>query len=308
MPAQFLTLDKHAKAFGRYAANSISTAKGRRYYYDSKVECDTYEADEARFKVSGSNLVPYDVLVTPTNTSLQASCDCPYVDNVGSCKHIVASLFKLRDLLVEHPFETWETKLARVITTDQTKRKAVAAPAMLFFSLQNNYNRWTLSLVSLPAARFPADDRFDLDCVMKTIQEQGLSSKATKVRNFDPDRFVNLTSDMIVAARIIATIGLVYHYGSEASSLDQILALIENAPCFVGTEQEPLKTRLTIAYEGGRGEARVNLSDDNSYSISPILVWNDKEIAISSVKREVIIQSPLWLLMDGSIALLALST
>jgi non-specific serine/threonine protein kinase len=174
---------------------------------------------------------------------------------------------------------------------------------MLFFSLQNNYNRWTVSLVSLPAARFPVDDRTDSAAVNKIIRDQNLSTKATRVRNFDPDRFVNLSGDMVVAARIVATIGLVYHYGSEASSLDQILALIENAPAFVGTEQEPLKSPLTIAYAGGRGEARVDLADDGSYTISPILVWNNAEIAVSSAKREVIIQSPLWLLIDGAVAL-----
>jgi len=303
MPAQFLTLDRHAKAFGKYAANTMSAAKGRRYYYDSRVECRTYAPDEAGFKVYGTESTPYDVLVIPTSTSLQASCDCPYVDNVGSCKHIVASLFKLRDLLVERPFETWETKLSRVITTEQIKKKAIAAPAMLFFSLQNNYNRWTVSLVSLPAARFPVDDRQSMESVAQIVKEQNLSTKASRVRNFDPDRFVNLNSDTTVAARIVATIGLVYHYGSEASSLDQILALLANAPIFVGTEQDPLKNRLTIAYSGGVGEGRINTLEDGSYHITPVLSWNNIEIPISTVKREIIIQTPLWLLVDGHIAM-----
>ena len=303
MPAQFLTLDKHARAFGRYAANSNSAAKGKRYYYDSRVECGTYLASEAEFKVYGSEPQPYDVVVTPTSTSLQASCDCPYVDNVGSCKHIVASLFKLRDLLVERPFENWETKLARVVSTEAAKKKAPAAPAMLFFSLQNNYNRWTVSLVSLPASRFPVESRLDPEVVNSTIRDQHLSSKATRVRSFDPDRFVNITSDTAVAGRIVSTIGLVYHYGSESASLDQILALVQNAPIFVGTEQDPLKTPLTIAYNGARGEARVETLPDGSLDISPVLCWNDEEIAISSVKREMIIQTPLWMLVDGKVAM-----
>jgi non-specific serine/threonine protein kinase len=288
MPAQFLTLDKHAKAFGKYAANSISAAKGRRYYYDSKVECDTYEAAEAVFKIYGSEPDPYDVVVVPTSTSLQASCDCPFVDSVGSCKHIVASLFKLRDLLVEHPFETWETKLARVISVDQVKKKAKPSPAMLFFSLQNNYNRWTVSLVSLAASRFSAEERGDLAAVHKIVSDQNLSTKATRVRTFDPDRFVNLTEDSLIAARIVATIGLVYHYGSEAANLDQILALIAHAPIFVGTEQDPLRSALTVAYEGGRGEVRIDPDDEGGYEITPVLCWNDNAIPISSTKREVI--------------------
>jgi non-specific serine/threonine protein kinase len=303
MPAQFLTLDKHAKAFGRYAANSISATKGKRYYYDKRVECDSYAADEAEFKVYGSEQVPYEVVVTPTSTSLQASCDCPYVDNVGSCKHIVASLFKLRDLLVEHPFETWETKLARVIDIEEPKKKVLATPGMLFFSLQNNFGRWTVSLVSLPASRFSQETRESHEAVNKLIQEQSLSKKATRVRKFDPDRFVNLNADTTIAARIVATLGLVYYYGSEAASLDQVLALAEHSPIFYGTESDPLRSPLTVVYSGARGEVRIDNSEDGGYVMTPVLCWDGADIPISATSHETILASPLWLLVDGHIAM-----
>jgi non-specific serine/threonine protein kinase len=302
MPPQFLTLDKHAHAFGRYAANSTTATKGRRYYYDGRVDCSAYQPEEADFTVQGSEPEPYEVIIKANSRSLEASCACPFIDGYGSCKHIVASLYKLRDYLEEMPFETWETKLAKALNVDAAKKKPTAAPAMLFFSLQNHYGRWMVSLFTLPAARFPEQIRSDIVAVTAMIRDERLSSKAKRVRTFDPDRFVNVTGDSTVAARIVSAVGQAYLYSAEFANLDQVMALIEEAPVFVGSEDDPLRTPLTVVYSGARGELKIDSIPGGGFRLSPIIRWNGEEIDITAIKREFILHNPLWMLVRGNVA------
>jgi non-specific serine/threonine protein kinase len=298
-----MTLEKHAQAFSRYAADPSTAAKGRRYYYDGHVDCIEYLADGAFFEVSGAGDLPYDVSIDANERSLTATCDCPYADGAGSCKHIVASLFKLRDYLVQMPFETWETKLARVLTVERGKKKAATAPGMLFFSLQNHYGRWAVSLFTLPGARFMSEELTDVDTIRRIVRDEKLSAKAKRVRTFDPDRFVNVAGDTLVAARIVAAAGQAYLYSADVNTLDQTLALLQDAAVYVGTEDDPLRTPLTIAYSGARGELRIDKQPDGGYLLKPVIRWNDEEISISSVKWESVAQNPLWLLIKGNIVM-----
>ncbi|MGH7327614.1 MAG: SWIM zinc finger family protein, partial [Polyangiaceae bacterium] len=74
----------------------VFASRGRRYALDGRVERVTVEdRNEVSAVVQGSQ--PYFVRIADTSNDLATACSCPAWDRMGSCKHIAAVLFALRE-------------------------------------------------------------------------------------------------------------------------------------------------------------------------------------------------------------------
>jgi uncharacterized Zn finger protein len=97
----------------RRYADAQSFARGEEYYRQGAVLMIEQQGDTLQAQVEGSDIDPYDIIVTfADNGEIDADCDCPY-DQGGWCKHIVAVLLDyLNDPLEEADLATLETILA----------------------------------------------------------------------------------------------------------------------------------------------------------------------------------------------------
>jgi non-specific serine/threonine protein kinase len=296
------------------AVVGVSTLRsGQQYYREGRAKVILCDGPDAILKVRGSQMLPYTVTGEALdNGFVTFECDCPAFRGDSPCKHVVASVYALRDYLQRNPPMNWEAALSGALRQNGTGQKRTRANApgssLLVFSLQKRGARWSAYLYGLPVARFPAEaytPEPNRALITRTIKNESFSERTSVVRTFHPERFVGLTSGVTLAARmatVIQSAGGYYggYYSSAPGGLEQVLPLLSEAVVYVGTEQSPFKTPVQIYPEPL--EAALDLSEgDDGLAISPVLLVTGKSIPLEG--REVIhlTEQPLWLLVGRDI-------
>lgn len=78
------------------AIDPAYASRGRRYALEGRVERITVESgDEVSAVVNGSQ--PYFVTIAETSDDIATACSCPAWDRMGTCKHVAAVLYALRE-------------------------------------------------------------------------------------------------------------------------------------------------------------------------------------------------------------------
>jgi non-specific serine/threonine protein kinase len=293
------------------SANLSTTAdprvveRGRHHAWYSQIDYEELTATAARLFVRGrghnDGRVRFELI-----DGGRLSCDCNCLQFTGEtpCEHIIGAAIALEKHLQYTPINNWETRIQAALRSDTAAKKKTAAQ-ILVFSLYKPYRGWTLAPFGLPRGRsIPMDcDALDAKQVQAAANSSGLAVRNYRLKQLNPSLFPDATEAMLLAARFSLAGSQNSYYNNESSTetLDAALRLLENAPVFMGTEQEPLKKIIQIRPEGGSLSLNISQLPDGGLQIMP-------HLAIGEAKPkprktfEVILPEPLWLLVGDELA------
>lgn len=276
-------------------ADPGTRARGQAYFSEGRARLEHLDTTDALFRVRGSER--YEVAVSVMSGQPEASCDCPVEGSEEyPCKHIVAALLALRNVLRLRPPATWEDVLSKAVA-EAPRRGAAPAKSLLCFSLQQRYSTWTLVPYSLAASHFTEVSLDDLDAVARVIRQSRLSGQAQAVRSAgSPKRFVNATDEVRAALQVLAMAGQYYYGYSSGSSLAAgVLPQLADSLVFQGTENNPLQKRLYVAREPAAPSLEVTDTPDG-LRLRATVTLGGRAVVLEPRGTQVVFTDPLWLL------------
>jgi len=116
-----LTRENLDQSSYRYA-DWQTVERGKSYYQSGRVELTEFDGQSAICRVLGEN-GNYTVLIAAAaRNQISCSCNCPQAAKARMCKHMIASIFMVRDYLKQTAEKNWQYRLG--LALEKTPRRA----------------------------------------------------------------------------------------------------------------------------------------------------------------------------------------
>ncbi|GAB4451572.1 MAG: hypothetical protein OHK0029_01000 [Armatimonadaceae bacterium] len=287
-------LDLHA------VASATTIKRGVEYFRQGRVIVVSCEESRAFLKIRGTQLQPYTVHAEaiPGNF-VTFDCDCPAFHPSSPCKHIVASVYALRDYLQRNPPLSWKTLLQTAL--DRTPATATssrsAGKSLLLFSLQERGTTWEVHPYGLALSKLPPEAQeppWSAEPIAQAVSAYNLSDQAAMVRTIDADRFANMSDETVVAGRLTVLHNATSFYGMRSVTIGNILPHLSDALVFIGNQYNPLRTPVQVHRESA--SPVVYLSDtEKGILLEPRLLIGEEEKVLDRRECGFLSQDPFFL-------------
>ncbi len=296
----------------RFLAGEAIFARGRQYYAAGRVTPVSLNLDSAHIHVTGQD--EYCIDLVAGRLEFSGECNCRF-DGSGICKHIVAAAMFLRDHLEAVGGPDWKVALDRFLKNSGAPAKATprGKPYHLLFSLRNQYDSWSLQPFTLEAAelingREHAGELSSTAHLTGFIQHNPwvVNQARQPSRSLIPALCVNATPAAVSIANLInrtERMGGSYYYYSYTRPIDEYLALLagNECPIYLGTQQVPLKTLLTLHAQPGELKIHVRRTPGEGVRLEARISQGEYQFPLEPRDTRVLSESPLWLLAGNNI-------
>ena len=297
--------------FSIYASEGI-IQRGRKYFHDGRVFDIQYDGSSAICLVEGSEDEDYEVSIKLQETKrIKVSCTCPHADQVPVCKHIIASILALSDLLKETQtprVSDWEKKLTTAIENIPKRKKSYGRPYVVVFLLEKRayYRELDFSLRTriFRTEHWYGDDLNGKDAASITEMLRASNAWHRHIDGFRgslvPEGCINLPPEGVSAANLIQQYST--YYGGYSGFADFLPLLAQlNAPIFLIDNYEKIQAPIQILDEMLEIKAAL-IQEKDGYSMQIGVEKNGKIFSSAKENFEIVSKDPAWLLVGDSLA------
>jgi non-specific serine/threonine protein kinase len=286
----------------RQLASPRTFAEGRQDYEQDRVSMGSVDAHSAWLSVRdhhGSQTYQVRIWAHEGQTSLTCTCQQGY--SWSPCRHRIAAFLALREHLRQHPPQLWKAVIEHANQTSSRRSATTHGPVV--FSLQNRSAFWAIVPYQLSAKLFSADELADLDAIAQRIDADALSMQSKPIRSrISPISYPYASTEAIAAANLSVGNPYVYgYYGREGAAFyESVFSFLPRCLVYYGEETDPLAQRLEIISDA---ELAAMLSEANGgIRMQLRLVAGEHVLPMRKSNTDVIVQDPLWLLVDEVLA------
>lgn len=295
----------------QYASDSIMQ-RGRKYFREERVYEIEVNGASAECLVEGSYDEDYEVSIRLARQDrISFYCTCPHAAQVLVCKHIVASVLAVSDLLqrTEPPNASiWEQKLTAALENIPKSKKSYGKPYAVVFLLekQTYYHQPEFAMRAriFKTENWRGDDLCEKDPA--TITEMLRENKSWHThlsnprKNIIPESCVNLPPEGVSAANLIQQFSAFYGgYDGFASFLPLLAKL--NAPLFLIDRYEKIQAPIQILDEPLEIKGAL-VKTENGYTIEIGIEQNGEVYSSAKENFELVSRDPAWLLASNVLA------
>lgn len=292
----------------RYASAGV-IQRGKNYFRTGKVYEIEIDGNEAYCSVRGSYGAEYDVELHLSNSGdLSYFCTCPYAEQAAVCKHIVASIMAVSNLLktaIQPQQSRWEQQLAYTLENLPKRKKARRArPYVALFLIHRE--KYSYGVQFSLSARVIRDKGWLTKYVGdKTPEEITKVLQITKQwtryveRPYQPIKYdgcLNLPFEGISIFNLIIQEGSYYTGIQNFTSYLPYLSRI-NAPIFLVEGYQDLQGKIDILPDSVEVKAAL-IQNKNGYMLQAGVEYEDKIYSSAKENIDVVSDDPAWVLLD----------
>ncbi len=286
----------------RQLASPRTFAEGRLDYEKGRVSVGSVDAQSAWLSVRddhGGQPLQVRIWVHPGQTSLTCTCKQGY--SWSPCRHRIAAFLALREHLKQHPPQLWKAVMDQAKQTPTRRSTTTHGPVA--FSLQDRSAFWAIVPYQLSAKLFSADELADLEAVAQHIDSDRLSTQAKPIRSrISPTSYPYANPEAIAAANLSVGNPYVYgYYGREGAAFyESVFSFLPRCLVYYGEEDDPLAQQLQVFTDA---TLEAVLSEvEGGIKMQLQLVAGEQALPLRQSNTDVIVQDPLWLLVDEVLA------
>ncbi len=285
-------------------------ARGLRLFRTKKVIIERVLEDAARCRVKDNET--HLVSVNLTDQYLYLKCDCIYASKGFICEHDVAGALALQDHLRKYLTSNWQNQISKIVkSTQNTNKKQLIHPYLLFFSIQNASTRglinWKVIPYYMPLLGLPKEIRAQVELI-KDAEIKDFFKKHPRVQahlkppyqTLHAESCINGSEHSVLLANILAD--REKNFSSSTLPLFDILRSLSLSgnPIYLGNEIDPLDKIVHIINEPA--DLRINLSKEKSgLQISACINLDSKLYELSEGDLQLISYDPFIILFDNYI-------
>ncbi len=297
--------------FSMYADKGV-IQRGRKYFRDGRVFEIEVDGTSAFCLVEGSADEDYEVDIKLLKTNrIKVSCTCPHANLVPVCKHIVASILAVSDLLKETQTprtSDWEKKLTTALENIPKRKKSYGRPYVVVFLLEkqeyHRENEFSLRARIFRIEHWKGDDLSQKDPATITKMLRVGKTWHRHIEEFrgslSPDGCVNLPPEGISAVNLIQQHSPYYGGYSGFATFLPLLAQL-HAPIFLVDRHENIQAFVEIVEEPLEIKAAL-IQDDNGYTMQVGVERDGKIYSSAKDNFELVSKDPAWLLVGNTLA------
>ena len=295
----------------RYANDGV-IQRGKQYFRKDKVFEIEVDGSHAHCLVEGSYDEDYEVQIHLRGESqLNTSCTCPHAAQVLICKHIVASIMAVSDLLKttsKPTLNNWERKLNNTLENlpkQKNARKAKPYLALFFLQRQKYYQKIEFSLSvrilkeSIWINNYIADkDPAEIHKTLKATHnwERYIDRPYRKV---NPAGCLNLPSEGISIFNFIIQAGGYYAGIGDFTAYLPLLAKM-NATIFLVDGYDEIQSKIDILPEPVEIKAAL-IQNKNGYMLQAGVDRDGKIYTSAKENLDVVSENPPWVLLGENL-------
>jgi len=298
-----------------YASEAV-IQRGRQYFRKEKVFEIKIDGSSAYCLVEGSYDEDYEVEIHLRGESqLRTSCTCPHAEQVPVCKHIVASIMAVSDLLKitsEPSPSNWERKLNNTLENlpkNKNARKAKPYLALFLLHKQKYHHRVEFSL----SARILKEERWlNIYLADKDPAEINKTLKATQYwepyierpyRTVKPEGCLNLPREGVSLFNLLLQESSYYSGTEDFTAYLPLLAKMD-APIFLVDGHHKIQSKIEIQAEPV--EIKVALiQNKNGYMLQAGVERNGKIYTSAKENLDLVSENPPWILLGENLVSVA---
>ncbi len=292
--------------FSRLASAAV-IQRGTKYFREDRVYEIEFNGSAAYCLVEGSYEEDYEVNISLQSGQLRTSCTCPHARQVQVCKHIIASVLALSDLIKMTggtPQNAWESKLSKTLENlPKNKKTRKPKPYVAVFLLHRNEYHYGVEF-TLSGRIIKDKDWLSIYAGEKEPAEINKTLKATKYwerhieRTYSPvkpEGCLNLTPEGVTLLNIIMQQGSYYSGMENFASYLPHLAMID-APIFLVDSYRELEGKVEILPDPVEIKAAL-IQNKNGYMLQAGVELDDKIYTSAKENLDVVSDDPAWALL-----------